>query len=528
MAINHNKNRYSLRDPDSRIWNILSLLSIFLSSLIFVLQWRQLPFFLDMYYHLAVAEGFNAAGGLVLHNFWEYGPAGAPQLYPPLIHIIILALLKTGLSAITALKLLSCIVPSLFLCTVWYITKNILNKRVAFFAVYLCQCASLFMISISFTPAATIGIALLLLAILSIVKKHLLTGVLLIGLIFYTHTGIGLLSILFVFLAWISKMVYTRDLMKLLLFPLLIGLPWSIHIIKSISEISWQNSAQMPLRFYPVIIALLFIGLAKALRNINKYKIFILLIAALMPMGILYPFRLLCSQGMIGFIILASIGLDKLYTAMNSVVERISGTKRHILLLIFILLSYLIIFAPSINFHSKNMHLEISDSQLTAIFEGKERKPEYITSAGIYNDGLLEELSYYIKKHSNENTFIWSNYRYITGMLWCVTQRPALSNMLLEINSKKYEPDLANGSLLIIIDEPKGEFKKIYEKVKSNFYIVENLKKEGTDIYILKNKNTHTKQALTPLKPLIYTPYLLMMIFVYIAVVVLSVKHKSC
>jgi len=527
MAINYDNNNYSLRNPDSRIWSILALLSISLSSLIFILQWRQLPFFLDMYYHLAVAGGFNAAGGLVLHNFWEYGPAGAPQLYPPLIHIIILVLLKTGLSAITALKLLSCIVPSLFLCTVWYVTKNILNKRVAFFAVYLCQCASLFMISISFTPAATIGIALLLLAMLSIIKKHLLTGALLIGLIFYTHTGIGLLSILFIFLAWISRIIYTRDLIKLLLFPLLIGLPWSIHIIKSISEVSWQNSAQMPLRFYPVIIALLFIGLAKALRNINKYKIFILLIAALMPMGILYPFRLLSSQGMIGFIILASIGLDNFYTTMDNTVEKISGTKRHILLLTFILLSYLIILAPSINFHENKMRLEISDSQLTAIFEGKERRPEYITSTGIYDDGFLKDLSSCIKRHSNKNTFIWSNYRYITGILWCTTQRPALSNMLLEINLKNGILNLSDGSLLIVIDEPRGEFSKIYKKVSPNFSIIETFKEEGTDIYILKNKNTHTKQALAPLKPLIYTPYLFMMIFVYIAVVALSIKHKS-
>ena len=246
-----------------------------------------------------------------------------------------------------------------------------------------------------------------------------------------------------------------------------------------------------------------------------------------MPIGILYPFRLLSSQGTIGFIILAGIGLDALYTATNKTVERISGAKRHILLLTFILLSYLVILAPSINFHDNNMHLEISDSQLTAIFEGKERRPEYITSAGIYDDGLLKDLSSCIERHSNKNTFIWSNYRYITGILWCSTQRPALSNMLLEVNLKNRNLNLSDGSLLILIDEPRGEFSKIYEKVRSDFSIVETFKKEGTDIYILKNKNTHTKQALTPLKPLISTPYLFMVIFVYIAVVVLSVKHKS-
>jgi len=383
------------------------------------------------------------------------------------------------------------------------------------------------MISISFTPAATIGIALLLLAILSIIKKHLLTCALLIGLIFYTHTGIALLSLLLIFLAWISRIIHTRQFIKLLLSTLFISLPWSIHIIKSMSEISWQNSAQMPIRFYPVIIALLFIGLAKALKNITKYKIFILLIATLIPMGILYPFRLLSSQGMVGFIILSGIGLDSLYTAAGNRLNKISSLRHYIPFLTFILLSYLVIFAPSINLHKKNMHIEISDSHLTAMFEGKEGLPENITSTGIYDDDLFQKLSSYIDRYSNKNDFIWSNYRYITGMLWCEAQRPSLSHMLLEINPKDKRLNLSNASLLIIINKPKDEFKKIYKKVKSIFSVVGTFKKEETDIYILKNKNTHTRQMLKPINPLIYTPYLFIMVFAYITVVGLSVKHKS-
>jgi len=521
-----NNNRYILSDPNNRIWSILTLFSILLSSLIFILQWRQLPFFLDMYYHLAVAKGFNATGGLVLRNFWEYGPAGGPQLYPPLIHIIILALLKTGLSGITALKLLSCIVPSLFLCTVWYVMKNILNKRTAFFTLYLCLCASLFMISISFTPAATIATTLLMLAILSIYKKRILTGALIMGLIFYTHTGIALLSLLFIFLAWISKIIYTRQFMKLLALPLIIGLPWSIHIIKSVPLISWSSSAQMPLRFYPVIILLFVMGLIKALGDIKQYKIFIILILTLVPMGLSYPFRLLSSQGMIGFIALAGIGLDRLYTIMDRGLKNISRARGYAGFLMFVLLSYLIIFAPSINLHNNKPHLEISDSQLTAIFEGKERKPEYITSAGIYNDSLLKELSSYINTHADKDTFIWSNYRYIAGMLWCITQRPSLSHMLLEVNLKDSELNLSNASLLIIIDGPKGEFRRINKIVKSDFNIVETLKKEGVDIYILKNKNAETKQIFSTAKPFILTPYLFMILCVYIATIAFSAKHK--
>jgi hypothetical protein len=87
----------SLKDPNSRIWDHLSFLVNFSCLFIFILQWFKLPFFFDMYYHLAVAKGFERSGGIVLHNFWEYGPQGAPHFYPPLIHILMVAFLKLGI-----------------------------------------------------------------------------------------------------------------------------------------------------------------------------------------------------------------------------------------------------------------------------------------------------------------------------------------------------------------------------------------------------------------------------------------------
>jgi len=526
MGIHSDANRYILSDPDNKIWSILSFLAICLSSFIFILQWRQLPFFLDMYYHLAVAKGFDVAGGLVLHNFWEYGPSGAWHIYPPLVHVIILGLLKIGFSGIIIIKILSCAVPTLFLYTIWYVIKNILNKRIAFFVVYLCLCASLFMISISFTPAATIAISLLLLAVFFIHKKHTLTAGLIMGLIFYTHTGIAMLSLLFILIAWISNIIYTKQFIRLLSSTLLVGLPWCLHTIRSIPGISWNNTAQMPVRFYPVIVALIIIGLIRVLKNMNKYKIFIILIIALMPMGILYSFRLFSSQGMIGFIVLAGIGLDSLYTTMGNTLKKTSAAKRYLSLSTLILLLYLIIFAPGINFYKDKIRLELSDSQLTAIFEGKEGRPEYIISSGIYDNNLFKKLSSYVNRYSEKGEFIWSNYRYITGILWYMTQRPSLSHMLLEINPKDRRLNLSDGSLLIIVDEPKGEFKRISKITKSNFSIMGTFKKEGADIFILKNSNLSAKQTFSITKPLICTPYLFVILCAYLVAIVLYNRYK--
>lgn len=511
--------------PGNRLWDVLSLFSVLFSLGMFILQWRQLPFFLDMYYHLAAAKGFESAGGLVLHNFWEYGPAGSIHLYPPFTHIIILALLKTGITGIIALKLLSSAIPALFLYILWYVVRGILDKRAAFFAVYLCICASMFMASISFTPAATMAVTMLLFSAFSIHKGRPLSAGLVSGLIPYTHTGIAILSLIFVILSWMSGMIDTKKFSKIFTIALLAGMPWWYHIIKNMTAVSWSSSARMPLRLYPVLVFLLIIGLAKSLKDIKKYKIFFIFALSLLPMGILYPFRLIVSQGMAGVIPFAAIGLDAIYSAANSRLRTSPTAKKYVPFFLVVTLLYLIIFAPSINFFKGNAHFEVSDSQLTALFEGKEQDINHLTSTGIYDDTFFKELSFYVDKYSEKGEFIWSNYRYIAGILWCITQRPSLSYMLLEVNPKTERPDLSDASLLIVIDVPEGIFKKIYKKVKCDFYAAEKLKQQNTDIYILKNRNQGLKEIHASPKPLLGLPWLFAVICAYITAIIFCYRH---
>ncbi len=516
-----------ISSPDAKLWDILSISSIIFSMLIFLLQWRQLPFFLDMYYHLSTAKGFEAAGGLVLHNFWEYAPSGAPHLYPPLIHIIILGMLKIGVSGIDSVRILSCSVPVFFLYILWHTVKNILNKRIAFFTIYLCLCSSLFMTSLSFTPAATIAMALFLLGVSSIYHNRLITSVLLFGLVFYTHTGIAVILIIFILLLKTSRIINRRELIKLIFFTLLIGSPWFIHLLNNIKAISWNNSAQMALRLYPVIIIFFITGSFRAFKNINRYKIFIIFLLSLLPMGILYPFRLISSQGMTGLIIFAGIGLDYSYKTLCDILSKKDPAKKYMSFSLAVILLYLIFFSPSISFFKKNIHFNPSDSQLTSIFEGKERKPEYVTSTGIYNDLFFKRLALEVNKHTDSGQPIWSNYRYITAILWCITQRPAVSHTLLEISLKNETLNLDRACLLIVIDKPGGELKRVQKRTGHDFYIAENFKHGGVNIYLLKNKRRHINYTSANIKPVITARYLFIMLFIYMIAITLSCRHKK-
>lgn len=517
MQINNSYSENKLKDPNSRIWDVFSLAAISLCLIILIFQWQQLPFFLDMYYHLAVARGFEVAGGVVGHNFWEYGPSGAAHLYPPMVHLLILGFLKTGLDEITTLRLFSLLMPALLLLTLWHVIKNILSGKTTFFTIFLGLCSSLFVISASFTPAATLGIMLLLLGIYSIYQNRILSSILIFGMIFYVHLGIAIISIVFLILAKAFKIIETKRFINLFLFSLLIGSPWLFHIIRNLPHISFQTIASMPIRLYPVILIFFVTGVYIASKKIKEYKVFLVLFLSIIPISLFYPFRFFCAQGMVGFLIFAGIGLEKFYSLIEKKIRRNEAARKYVLFFLAVLLLYLIFFAPSIHINGNSINFNLSDSILTSVFEGKEREPAKLLSTGIYSRGFFNLLADYIKKYSNQGEFIWLNYRYLAGMLWAVTERPSLSCMLRDMQNKKTPSNIRSAALLIIIDEPRGWFDSISNKIKDDFKIAGVEKREDTDIYILINKNLPMIARYKIPTPLISTglAYILLAIYVF-------------
>ena len=479
----------SLENPYSQIWDILSFASVSLCLFLFIIQWQLLPFFVDMYYHLGVAKGFEVYGGIALHNFWEYGPSGAPHLYPPLVHTLMFLLLKAGVSGITILRIFSTTIPVIMLITLWYLIRLAINNRVAFFTLFLALCTSLFMIGSSFTPAATLALILFLLALSFLYRGFYYAASLFFGLIFYTHIGVALISVFFLILALLSGLLNIKDFLKIIFVSAFIGSAWCFHIITNLSKVTLQNSANMPITFYPVIIILLIIGILISIKRIKKYKIFFIYFASLIPIAFFYPFRFLSVQGMTGILIFAGIGLDGIYAAIYKKLWQSEILKKYASFFLVILLLYLIFFAPSLSIRKGGLHLKKADSFVSSVFEGKERSPEYILSSAIYNDEFFNNLANIIKRNSMKGDFIWSNYRYVAGILWPLTERRTLSHMLIEVKSKKGKINLNNAELLIIIDEPEHEFKRIYLSVRDTFYPVEKLKVEDFSIYILKKRN---------------------------------------
>ena len=121
-------------DSNAKRFDLISLGLICLIAVFSFVRFTELPQWVDGYYHLSVAKGFIKSGGWSGWAWWDSAPIGRPHLYPPLYHLTLAALIKMGLSGLNSLRVTEVLIlPSVFFFF-WYISRCLVNRRFAFFA----------------------------------------------------------------------------------------------------------------------------------------------------------------------------------------------------------------------------------------------------------------------------------------------------------------------------------------------------------------------------------------------------------
>jgi hypothetical protein len=417
------------------------------------------------------------------------------------------------------LRLFSSFLPTTLLTTLWYLVVTIANRRTAFFTVFLGLCPSVFMVSLSFTPAATLAIVFFLVGICYVYKNNILSAALAFGLISYTHTGVAVIGGIFLILLFFTGPISRKKTLLILSVSLIIGLPWYIHVIKNMAYAKWNIEEAMPISIYPIITAFFMFGIYKGIRSVKRYWPFFLFLVSLLFIGPTYPFRLLCSQGMAGILIFAGIGLEGFYETIDKRIRKMNYPKKYPLFFFIVLLGYLLFIAPSINFYKykerPRVNFKISDSFPNYIFQASSNSLDYPLTLSMFDKDLFESLDASIKRYTTKGEFIWTNSRHMEGLLWAMTERPSLSRMLRETDAFVKAKNISNASLLLIIDEPKGEFRRIYNEVKANFIVVEKIIKQDSEIYILKNKSPTSIPTYKIASPVVAFPIGICLLAVY-------------
>lgn len=458
--------RLKNRVIDVSRWDSYSFVILILALLFQLLKWRIMPIFLDVYYHLLTAAGFNQAGGWVSRCFWEFAPVGRPQLYPPLLHIIMLFFMKLGMPILIIAKFSQFIMYPLLIFVIWHVIREIFDKRLAFFTIMMLFSIYTFYLTAINTLAATLSLIFCLLSLLFLERDKILTSALLFTLAFYTHTFTPWIFVLFFMFYGIFHKERFRNCLKICILALLLASPIIIYqIVMRKYYVFERNLIENNfIDLYLLHWVIFIFGLAICFRKKGKYYIFVgLFLTFLSLLFFRFTFRYFSFYGIMSAVFMNAVFFSNLYDELKGKYRKIYLV--FICILFFILLPNLNIdllernnkgniFAPTqghkndLIFRKGIFTLNLLDSSLLNFIFCQSRliRTHEVT---IYYPKLVLEVVDAILKNSNEREIIFTNFPYTGGILSLLSNRATSGAMLSEVRPYRAFDKIAVSKLII-------------------------------------------------------------------------------
>jgi|GEM_PF-71435 len=310
--------------------SLVDALSLGLIAFILALAlsyWHKFPVHMDSFYHMGVTAGYARAGGIALHSFWEYAPAGRAQLYPPLLHVFMFATGKTGLSMVTVGRLTSFAAFPLILLSSWHGMRALFSGRAAFYTtVVLSSCYLLFWHS-AVESAAALVLILAPLVFVAVDRDRKVAAAILLALALYSHLTLGHL----VALGLLIYAVHRRELFKRIAVVLagayLLWLPWGIHILMNKSALSVDTagtSGGVTVHILVWLVALA--GFVYCYFKKEKYYLLPSFLLGFVPIVFFYPDRFWNAHVFVPLAMLGGVALSATHGFLG---EKIAELKRN-------------------------------------------------------------------------------------------------------------------------------------------------------------------------------------------------------
>jgi len=448
-------------------WDFFAKIIIAGFFLLQCIRWSILLQSMDIYYHLLTAWGFIQAGGYSNWDFWQYAPAGRIHIYPPLFHLLLAGLIKSGVNQIILAKLGEVVIPSLFLAVLWKFIKAHYGNRLAFLVILVFFSSFSFYLSLINHLPATLAFVFGILAWDQFFKGKLLRSGLLLAACFYTHIGLSW----FFTLAFLLYVLINKEEKKGGLFilgtALILALPMIIkeaHALKFISSLGLDMRERYLSQVKVIDLLFALAGLAIALKRRGRYVLFLtFFIAGLI--FLLYPYRFFSAEGYFPVILLAGLFLERLYQGIN---------KRYV---IFSIALFTLILSPTWAFYQDAGNKKISyklrllDSGFINLILARGQvawfPKQYLSTAKL------------VKENSQEREIVFSSLNSIGLTIASLSGRATANALLPEIRlSDDYNP-LLSAKIIIFtrIDDP-GVTGKIISALKlvelggNDFFVV--------------------------------------------------------
>ena len=432
--------------PSEASWDIYSAGILVFFVFIQAMQWPVFPFFVDIYYHLSVMKGFAAAGGYVTHAFWEYAPFGRPHLYPPLFHLILLLLYRTGLSVITVARLINFLTPIVILGSIWFVTGRTLSRRLAFFAVLIASSVYTFYLAALTTTPAILAITCGLFSFYFIERRRPFAASIFLIAAFYLHLIVPWVMAAALLLYGMLERERMRHSFHVVCAGIIAAIPLVYHQLRNLSFLSTHTVAQdwcLELNIFLYISAIA--GTIHILSRRGPYRYFLALFIASIPFAWIHPYRYLAGDGVFVFIFLGAVGID--YAII------LSEKKLNHVMLILAASVLFFLASPSVMIDRGVAHfVGLNSTFSNAVFGDSYYTHSFLRS--IYNPKRYEEVASIVDEKSGKDEMLYSNNPFFIGAIGAITGRATSTGMFQEVRpSVSFDP-IAAARLIVWVKNP--------------------------------------------------------------------------
>lgn len=300
------------------LYDILVVLFIAACLVLILVNLSMYPVYLDIPYHMAVAEGFREAGGVLTWDFWDYAPQGRPHIYPPLLHVAMSVMLDIGFSVEFVATMVCVAMFPLILLSLWWAMRKLFGSRAAFYAVLLLGVPYVFFWQSGVTVAASLVLALTPMVFWALEEDRKVACTILLALCLYSHLVMGHLVALALFLYLLHRRQAWRKILTVLGAAYLLYLPWGINVLANLSSFSVSE----PAAGGGLILHILLWGLAAAgfvLCYIRRKRYYLLAayLLSMVPIAFFYSHRFWQGHIFLPLAMLGAVALDGLHAALR-------------------------------------------------------------------------------------------------------------------------------------------------------------------------------------------------------------------
>ena len=406
-------------------------------------RWPLFPLVLDPYYHLLVAREVAAAGGPIAFEPWQYAPVGRWHLYPPVLHTILASLLQLGLSPVVMMRLVSAAIVPLLLGCAYAALRRIAGPWAALAGLCMAMVPFGFHLHSAIVWAASLALIQLLWLLVALHDRRPLAVTALTALLFYTHLGTPWVAMGVVAAAALS----TRDLRPVgwALVGMLLSAPWLWHVASHLAWLRPMGRAENDvLELYPAVWLLAGLGAWWAWRDRRgACRLLLGWILSSTMMAARFPYRWLCGEGLLPWLLLAGLGLDGAAERMS----RPRGGSAAARLLAMTSLLVIAVALPSVRLASGRAHLAWRSAAPWQWFAPSDA-PRNELDAGLVAPQTVS-LAKLVEDSTQPGEVLWSNAPYAVGLIAALANRPMSSAMFSEVQPLESFDPIAAARLIV-------------------------------------------------------------------------------